>query len=119
MPFGAEDQRRRQRQIDGVVALRRIPREANRPDAELFQLLDRARDVHLGRDRHVRHGARRRFRGDAVERRRMPRLPHDAVRTRRIDGPQDGADVVRILDAVEHDEQRRRGRAPLDDLARL
>ena len=53
--------------------------------------------------------------------RRVPRLPHDAVAARRIDRPQDRADVVRILDAVEHDDQRRRLRADhqiLDAVAR-
>ena len=48
----------------------------------------------------------------------MARLPHDAVRAGRVDGPQDRADVVRILDAVEHDEQRRRRRGRLDEIAR-
>ena len=76
----------------------------------LLQLLERARDVDDLRDLHVRHRAGRRLRRRAVERRRVPRLPHDAVGAGRIDGPQDRADVVRILDAVEHDDQRRAGR---------
>ena len=59
---------------------------------------------------HVRHRAGRRLRRNAVERRGVPRLPHDTVRARRIDRPQDRPDVVRILDAVEHDDERRRRR---------
>ena len=62
----------------------------------------------------------RRLGGDAVERRGVARLPHDAVRAGGIDGPQDRADVVRILDAVEHDDQRRRRRgAPSTSSATL
>ena len=41
----------------------------------------------------------------------MPRLPHDAVGAGRVDRPQNRADVVRILDAVEHDDERRARRA--------
>ena len=37
----------------------------------------------------------------------MPRLAHDAVRAGGVGGAQDRADVVRILDPVEHDDQRR------------
>ena len=59
---------------------------------------------------HVRHRPGRRLRGNTVERRGMTRLPHDAVRAGRVDRPQDRAHVVRIFDAVEHDDQRRRRR---------
>ncbi len=38
---------------------------------------------------------------------------------RRIRGPQDRAEIVRILDAVEHDEQRHRRRARAPDRRRL
>ncbi len=48
------------------------------------------------------------FADDAVERGGMARLADHAVHAGRIRRPEDGADVVRILDAVEHDEQRRR-----------
>ena len=37
-------------------------------------------------------------------------LAHDAVGARGVDASQDRADVVRILDAVEHDDERRPGR---------
>jgi hypothetical protein len=37
----------------------------------------------------------------------MTRLSHDPMRARRVDGPQDGADVVRIFDAVQDDDERR------------
>ena len=69
-------------------------------------------------DPHVRDRAGRRLRRRAVERRRVTRLPDDAVRAGRVDRPQNRADVVRILDAVEHDDQRRRGRGRVDELAR-
>ena len=57
--------------------------------------------------RTMRDRAGRRLRGDAVERRRMPLLADDAVPPAASTRAQDRADVVRILDAVEHDEQRR------------
>ena len=69
-----------------------------------FSVLERPRDVHDLRDLHVRDGAGRRLRRRAVERRRVPRLPDDAVGAGRVDRPQNRADVVRILDAVEHDD---------------
>ena len=45
-------------------------------------------------------------------RRRAPVLHHHAVGTGGIDGPKDGPQVVGILDAVQHDDQRRRRRRP-------
>ena len=64
----------------------------------------------------MRDGARRRLGDGAVERRGVPRLPDDAVRAGGIDGAQNRADVVRILDAVEHDDQRRLRRRGGDEL---
>ena len=62
-------------------------------------------------DLHVLHGAGRRLAAAPSSGRRMPRLPDDAVAPGRIDGSQDRADIVRILDAVEdHDQGRARGR---------
>ncbi len=37
----------------------------------------------------------------------MARLPHDAVDAGRVSRPQDRADVVRIFDAVEYDDEGR------------
>src|SRR4051812_6009046 len=45
----------------------------------------------------------------------MTRLSHDTVGTGRIDGAKNGANVVRILDAVEHDEQRCGGSGRFDE----
>src|SRR5262245_41444554 len=36
----------------------------------------------------------------------MTRLPDHPMRARRVDGPQDGAHVVRIFDPVQHHEER-------------
>ena len=47
----------------------------------------------------------------------MTRLSHDTVATGRIDGAKNRADVVRILDAVEHDEQRCGGSGRFDNVA--
>jgi hypothetical protein len=44
--------------------------------------------------------------GCAVERRGPPLLHYDAMRARGIDRAQDRANVVRILDPVEHDDER-------------
>ena len=67
---------------------------------------------------HVRERPGRRLADHAVERRGVPRLPDDAVRTRPHRRPQDRADVVRILDAVEDDEERRGRRRRGDQLRR-
>ena len=90
-----------------------VARQSDRPHPELLQFLERAGDVHFGR-RSARAPARRptpwrpRRRaaphGGSAARRRAP----PAASTR----PQDRAEVVRILDAVEHDDEwsgRRRG----------
>ena len=52
------------------------------------------------------HRAGRRLGRGAAERRRPPALHHDAVDAGGVGRPQDRAEVVRILDAVEHDDQR-------------
>ena len=74
VPSRPHDQRRRQGQIDSIVAHRGVPGEADRPDARLFQLLERPRDVHDLGHLHVRDRAGRRLRRRAVERRRVARL---------------------------------------------
>jgi hypothetical protein len=51
-------------------------------------------------------GSGRGFGCRAVERRRAARLPDYAVCPSRVSRPQNRADIVRILDAVEHDDQR-------------
>ena len=57
---------------------------------------------------HVGNGARRCLGRHAVAAPRDRRLwIDDAVDARRIGGPQDRSEVVRILDAVEHDDERR------------
>ena len=81
--------------------------QPHRPDPGLLEFLERPRDVDDVRDRHVMHGAGRCLGRRAVERRRPPRLPDDAGRAGGVDRAQDRADVLRILDAVEHDDQRR------------
>ena len=94
------------------------PSRPDRPDARRLQFVDRARDVHHGRDAHVRERAGR---GLARPRRRATPRGASAGRRRarrRHRGPQNRADVVRILDPVEHDEQRRllaRGRDQILD----
>ncbi len=47
------------------------------------------------------------FAADCVEGGGAARLPDEAVRARGVHASQDRADVVRVLDAVEHDEQGR------------
>ena len=84
--------------------------ESDRPDARTLQRVERPRDVDDVGDPHVRHGAGRRLRGRAVEPRRVARLTDDAVSARRIDRAQDRADIVGILDLIEHDEERRAAR---------
>ena len=105
--FGAHDERGRYRQIQLIVRRFRRRRPAPRSRRPLLQLFEGARDVDDVGDRHMMHRAGRRLGRRAVERRRAPRLPHHARRAGRIDRPQDRADVLRILDAVEHDDQRR------------
>ena len=56
---------------------------------------------------HVRHRAGRRLRRSADQRRRPSRLHDDAIDAGRIGRPKNRAEVVRILDAVEHHDQRR------------
>ena len=87
--------------------LSRYRRKPDRPDVGRLQFFDGPRDVHHGRDAHVVDRAGRRLGRRAVERRGMPRLPHHAIGARRIHRSENRADVLRILDAVEHHEQAR------------
>ena len=98
-------------------ARRRVARQPDRPDSRLLQLVERARDVHHGR-RSARAPPRRPTlspttpSSDAACRacRTTPCPPAASTRA------QNRADVVRILDAVEHHEQRRVGAAAGDEL---
>ena len=56
---------------------------------------------------HVVDRAGRRLRRGPVERRRAARLADHAGRAARIDRAKNRADVLRILDFVEDDDQRR------------
>src|SRR4029077_161307 len=73
--------------------------------------LESAGDVDDFGNLHVRHGACRGLRGGPVERSRVPRLPDEPVGARGVDRTQDRTHVMRVLDAVEDDDEWRTRRA--------
>ena len=113
LPLRAQHQRRRQRQVEVGIRLGRVARQPDRPDVGRLQ-----------RPRWPARCSRRSailtcaiapadaFAADAVDRRGAPRLPNHAVDARRVGDAQDRAEVVRVLDAVEHDDERRAVRRP-------
>ena len=105
--LGAKHQCRRQREIHAVVRLRGCRVETHRPDAKGLQFFEGARDVDDIDDGHPGHGAGGRLRGGRGERRGTALLTNQPPRTHRIDRPQDRTHVVRILDSIEYDDERR------------
>jgi hypothetical protein len=93
-------------QIGLVQALRRLAIGAGDPDAPLLELIEGPREI-----RHAGHGhelgrARGDLAHDAVNAGRpVARDDHD-MHAGRVRGAQAGAEVVRIGDAVEHEQQR-------------
>jgi hypothetical protein len=94
-------------EIPFIVGHFRLGVEADGPDAGLFQLVKRPGDVHDIGDRHVVDGAGRGLGRRSFERRRAAGLPDHAAPAARIHRAKNGADVLRILDFVEHHDQRR------------
>src|SRR5579863_4155298 len=92
-----------------VVPVFSLAGESDGPHAQTLQFLDGPRDVHDGRDPHVTHGASRRFHRGAIERRRVAGLPYDARPAHRINRSDNRTDILGILDAIEHDDERRTG----------
>ena len=78
------------------------------PDAGRADHLERLGEVGHGDHREVLGGARRCLDSRGGERCRVVARHHDAVRATCFRAARDGTDVLRILDAVEHHEQRRR-----------
>jgi lysophospholipase L1-like esterase len=92
-------------EIHFIVGLLPVGGESDGPDAGISQVFERARDVDDVGDFHMRQRTCRRLAGRAAERRGVPRLPDDAVRPCRIHRPEDRAEVMRIFDPIEHNEE--------------
>ena len=86
-----------------------LARGAVHPELRPLDLLEVARQVRDDRDRQVLDRPGRRTRDGGRHDRRAVRRNDDAGRARAERAPAHGAEVARIGDAVEHDEQR-----PLD-----
>jgi hypothetical protein len=108
--FGPHHQRDRQRQVHLIVACRRVPCQADRPDPELLQFLDGAGDVDDVGNLHVRGGAGGGLAGGPAKRRRSSSLSNHAMRTGSVDAAENRAEVLRIFHPVEHDQERGRDR---------
>jgi hypothetical protein len=80
---------------------------SDRPVASSLQLFERTREVGDARDLRVRGRASRRLRDDARDGRRAIFRDDDAIGTERVRGADDRAEVHRILNAIEHDDQAR------------
>lgn len=92
-------------EIDCVVHRVGVVGHSNRPDAESLQLVKSASDIDDLRDLHVRHRARGSLCGGPAQRRGAPRLKDYSIDASRVGRPQDGAEVMGIFDAIQHDDQ--------------
>jgi len=81
--------------------------ESYGPNAGSFELLERPGDVHDVGDGHVIDGACRGLRGSTFKGRCPAGLADDPRPAGGIDASQDCTHILRILDLVEHDDQRR------------
>ena len=111
LPLAAEDERGRAGEVharEGGVA---VGRERDGPDALLLERLERLRDVRDPGDRAALHRARRGLRDRGGHADGAVLGDDDAVRAERVGGADDRAEVVRVLDPVEHDERAAAGRS--------
>ena len=104
--FGAEDDRGRNSEVDRVIRRRSFTGQTDGPNAGGLQVLERPGDVDDLGDPDMGKGAGGCLGGRTSERRRAAALDDDSVDAGGIRGPQDGAKVLGIFNAVENDDQR-------------
>ena len=105
--FGAEDDRERAAQVELVERARRRLGRADDADVALLQLAERARQVGDHEVRHRLGGAARDLGDRRVDADRVVLRRDHRVRAGAVGDAQAGAEVVRIGDAVEHEDERR------------
>ena len=115
--FGAENERQRPFEPRRLQRRRRFRIEADAPIAEIAELAHRSREVGHRADRHVLEAAGGGLGERAGEFGRVPLGRHQRVDGEGGAGAQDRADVVRIGDLVEHDDEAVGGQ--LGDVDRL
>ena len=84
--------------------------EADNSEAGGLQLVERPRQVRHEGDRHEFQRAGRGFGEDAIERRAVPARHDQARGSEHGRRAQDGADVMRVGDLIEHQQGSRAGR---------
>ena len=105
-PLGAQHQHHPALQVHLVGQLRAVGVGADHPQARFLQQLQRAREIGHRDDRRRFGRARRHLAGSGIELRGAI-LRHDhGERAASIGGAQAGAEVVRILHAIEHEQHR-------------
>jgi len=116
LPFAAEDDGDLAAEIDRrwrIAARRR----AVAPVAFLLQRLERAREVRHLRDRHPLAGAGRSFDRRGREAGAVVLRDDDEVDAEAVGDAENGAEVLRVGDAVEDEDERRR--LPIDDVVEV
>ncbi len=104
-PFGAQHKRDARRPERLFEIHLRFAGKPDAPEAGFADLLERAREVDHPRPRHALQRARRRFGERAAFGRRMAVLGDDPDGSERRRRAQDRADIVRVGDLVENQEQ--------------
>ena len=95
--------------VDGVIPGISGAIQTDRPHPGFLQLFKRSSDVHDFRDAYMRDGTGRRLRRGPSQSRRPSALPDDPIDAGGISGPQDGADVLWVFDAIQDNDQRHVG----------
>ncbi len=105
LAFGAENDGAVHLVINLVVALRAALVQADGPHVALFQFVQRARDVGNARDRQMLRRARRSLNGGAGQSGSTALGNDDAVCARAVGSANQRAQIVRVFDAIEHDQE--------------
>ena len=100
-PLASQNDRCRRIEFNVVVGLIGAFVEAVDPVPALFQILDRAADIGDADNRKIGQSARGRARDRFGEARRAPFRNYDGRRTRRMRGPRNRSEIVRIFHAIE------------------
>jgi len=100
--FGSQDERGRRKEFDFVVILIAAFVEAVNPIAAFFQIFQRAIDIGHAHHRQIRERSRRGARDHVGQSGGAPLGNHHGRGSGGVRRANDGAQIVRILDAVEH-----------------
>ena len=106
LAFGAEYDGTVHLVVDRIVSLLAALVQPDNPQILLLQFLERSRYVRNFRNWKMFARSCRHLRNRSCHRCRPAFGNHHAIRSRRVRGAQDRSEIVRIFDAIQHNDQR-------------